>query len=62
MRNAMISTPFVDTPPRDYGGTELIAFELVEGLTERGHDVTLFATARSGAEPIELVSHSVLID
>jgi glycosyltransferase involved in cell wall biosynthesis len=43
----MISTPFVAVPPRDYGGTELIVHELVEGLTARGHDVTLFATGDS---------------
>jgi glycosyltransferase involved in cell wall biosynthesis len=47
----MISTPFVPVPPRDYGGTELIVHELVEGLVRRGHAVTLFATgdSRTGA-------------
>jgi glycosyltransferase involved in cell wall biosynthesis len=47
MRIAMISTPFVAVPPRDYGGTELVVYELVEGLLDRGHDVTLFATGDS---------------
>jgi glycosyltransferase involved in cell wall biosynthesis len=47
MRIAMISTPFLAVPPRDYGGTELVVYELVEGLVERGHDVTLFATGDS---------------
>ncbi len=47
MHVAMISTPFVAVPPRDYGGTELVVHELVEGLVERGHDVTLFATGDS---------------
>jgi glycosyltransferase involved in cell wall biosynthesis len=47
MRIAMISTPFVPTPPRDYGGTELVVAELTEGLLARGHDVTLFATGDS---------------
>jgi glycosyltransferase involved in cell wall biosynthesis len=47
LRIAMISTPFVAVPPRDYGGTELVVHELVEGLLERGHEVTLFATADS---------------
>lgn len=45
MKIAMISTPFLSVPPRRYGGTELVIYELVEGLTERGHDVTLFSTA-----------------
>lgn len=47
MRIAMISTPFVAVPPRRYGGTELVVAELVEGLVERGHDVTLFAPGDS---------------
>jgi glycosyltransferase involved in cell wall biosynthesis len=47
LRIAMISTPFIPVPPRDYGGTELIVHELVEGLLERGHQVTLFATGDS---------------
>jgi glycosyltransferase involved in cell wall biosynthesis len=47
MRIAMISTPFVSTPPRDYGGTELVIHELTEGLVERGHEVTIFATGDS---------------
>jgi glycosyltransferase involved in cell wall biosynthesis len=47
MRIAMISTPFLAVPPRDYGGTELVVHELVEGLVERGHQVTLFATGNS---------------
>lgn len=47
MRIAIISPPFVTVPPRDYGGTELVVHELVEGLLDRGHDVTLFATQDS---------------
>jgi glycosyltransferase involved in cell wall biosynthesis len=47
MRIAMISTPFVPVPPPLYGGTELVVHDLVEGLLDRGHDVTLFATGDS---------------
>lgn len=47
MRIAMISTPFLSVPPRTYGGTERIVYELVEGLVARGHDVTVFATGDS---------------
>jgi glycosyltransferase involved in cell wall biosynthesis len=43
----MISTPFVPVPPHHYGGTELVVYELVEGLLDRGHEVTLFATGDS---------------
>jgi len=47
MRIAMISTPFVSVPPMNYGGTELVVYELVQGLVEGGHEVTLFATGDS---------------
>jgi glycosyltransferase involved in cell wall biosynthesis len=52
MRIAVVSTPFLPTPPRDYGGTELVVSDLVEGLVARGHEVTLFATgdSRTAAE------------
>ena len=35
------------TPPQHYGGWELVASQLTEGLVRRGHAVTLFATADS---------------
>lgn len=35
------------TPPSHYGGWELVASQLAEGLVRRGHAVTLFATADS---------------
>jgi glycosyltransferase involved in cell wall biosynthesis len=47
LRIAMISTPFIPVPPKAYGGTELLVYELVEGLLDRGHQVTLFATGDS---------------
>jgi glycosyltransferase involved in cell wall biosynthesis len=49
MRIALISTPFVAVPPPQYGGTELIVHELVEGLSAQGHAVTLFACGGSRA-------------
>jgi glycosyltransferase involved in cell wall biosynthesis len=49
MRIALISTPFVAVPPNDYGGTELVVYELAEGLVRRGHDVVLFATGDSSS-------------
>ncbi|HEY3446921.1 MAG TPA: glycosyltransferase family 4 protein [Myxococcales bacterium] len=47
LRVAMVSTPFVAVPPPRYGGTELVVAELVDGLLERGVQVTLFATGDS---------------
>jgi glycosyltransferase involved in cell wall biosynthesis len=58
MKIAMISTPFLPVPPRDYGGTELVVHELVEGLVRRGHSVSLFATgdSRTAADLRSLLS------
>ena len=47
MRIAQISPPWLAVPPKGYGGVELIVALLADGLTERGHDVTLFATGDS---------------
>jgi len=47
LKIAQLSTPFFDVPPKTYGGTELVAYNLCEGLTKRGHKVTLFATGSS---------------
>ena len=43
-----ILSPFEETvPPEKYGGTELVVYNLVEGLTRRGHKVTLLASGDS---------------
>jgi glycosyltransferase involved in cell wall biosynthesis len=47
LRIAMISTPFLSVPPKNYGGTELAVHELTEGLIAAGHQVVLFATGDS---------------
>jgi glycosyltransferase involved in cell wall biosynthesis len=47
MRIALLSTCALTTPPRRYGGTELVIAELAHGLIELGHEVVVFATADS---------------
>jgi glycosyltransferase involved in cell wall biosynthesis len=47
MKIALLSTCALATPPRAYGGTELVVAELARGLVELGHEVTVFATADS---------------
>ena len=47
MRIAQVSPPWVAVPPKGYGGIEWIVSELADGLVERGHEVTLFATGDS---------------
>ncbi|MBA2363562.1 MAG: glycosyltransferase family 4 protein [Chloroflexia bacterium] len=47
MRIGILASVSWRVPPRQYGGWESIAHLLAEGLTAKGHDVTLFATADS---------------
>src|SRR4051812_25557753 len=47
LRIAQVSPLFESVPPRLYGGTERVVFNLTEELVSRGHDVTLFASGDS---------------
>ena len=47
MRIAQICPPWLAVPPRGYGGIEWVVSLLADGLAERGHEVTLFATGDS---------------
>jgi glycosyltransferase involved in cell wall biosynthesis len=47
MRIAQVAPLYEAVPPRLYGGTERIVSYLADGLVERGHDVTLFASGDS---------------
>jgi len=47
MKIALLAPPYLSVPPKKYGGTEKIVSLLADGLVERGHDVTLFATGDS---------------
>ncbi len=47
MRIAQVAPPWLAVPPAGYGGIEWVVALLADGLVERGHDVTLFATGDS---------------
>jgi glycosyltransferase involved in cell wall biosynthesis len=47
MRIAQIAPPWIAVPPRGYGGTEWVVQQLCNGLTARGHQVTLYASGDS---------------
>jgi glycosyltransferase involved in cell wall biosynthesis len=47
LRIAQIAPLVERVPPKKYGGTERVVYHLTEGLVERGHDVTLFASGDS---------------
>jgi glycosyltransferase involved in cell wall biosynthesis len=43
VRIALIAPPWFAVPPEGYGGIEWVVALLADGLTDRGHQVTLFA-------------------
>lgn len=47
MRIALIGPPFIEIPPRHYGGTELFIGNLACELHARGHDVTVYGNGDS---------------
>ncbi|MHB8510617.1 MAG: glycosyltransferase family 4 protein [Actinomycetota bacterium] len=47
MRIAQICPPWFSVPPKGYGGIEWVVALLADGLTDLGHDVTLFAPGGS---------------
>ena len=47
MRVALVAPPYLTVPPQGYGGIEQVVSLLADGLTARGHDVTLFASGGS---------------
>jgi len=47
MKIAMVCNPHVSVPPKRYGGIEQIVHVLCEGLTDKGHEVHLYATGDS---------------
>lgn len=58
MKVGVVGTLWFNIPPKGYGGTEEVVCNLVNGLVEKGHDVTLFApaTARVKAKLFSTVS------
>lgn len=47
MKIAQIAPPWFSVPPKNYGGTEAVIYNLVEKQVELGHDVTLYAPGDS---------------
>ena len=64
MRIAQIAPPWIAIPPKNYGGTESVIFNLVEELVAQEHDVTLFAPgdARTSAKLVSFFPKSLLRD
>ncbi len=48
LRIAMVAPPWFTVPPQGYGGVENVCADLVDGLVDRGHEVTLIGAGTSG--------------
>lgn len=58
MRIAITADPMLPVPPEEYGGIERMIHLLALGLTERGHEVTLFAHSGSRV-PCRLIRYPI---
>jgi len=56
LRIAQVAPLWITVPPNKYGGIERIVAMLCDGLTDKGHEVTLFASPGSSAKCKKLVS------
>jgi glycosyltransferase involved in cell wall biosynthesis len=48
LRVVVVAPPYFAVPPRAYGGVEAVVADLVDALTDRGHDVTLIGAGEHG--------------
>jgi len=62
MKIAHIAPPWISIPPKNYGGTEVVIYNLVEELVAQGHDVTLFAPgdAKTSAKLVSFFPKSLM--
>jgi glycosyltransferase involved in cell wall biosynthesis len=50
VRIAVIASPYIPIPPKQYGGTEQVIHYLIKGLKESGHEPVLLAPGDSKAD------------
>jgi glycosyltransferase involved in cell wall biosynthesis len=53
---AVVAPPWFSIPPDGYGGIEAMLGGLVDGLVDRGHEVTLIAAGRNGTRAHRFVA------
>lgn len=61
LRIAIIIPPFTIVPPKGQGGTERIAYEMIEGFKKRGHKVFLFGVGncKTSAKFIQIFKKTI---
>ena len=62
MKIAQIAPPWITIPPKNYGGTEIVLYNLIEEQVSQGHDVTLFAPgdAETSAKLVSFFPRSLI--
>jgi len=62
MKIAQIAPPWISIPPKNYGGAEVVIYNLIEEFVSQGHDVTLFASgdARTSAKLVSFFPKSLI--
>ena len=62
MKIAHIAPPWFSVPPKNYGGTEIVLYNLIEEQVAQGHDVTLFAAgdSRTSAKLVSFIPRSLM--
>jgi glycosyltransferase involved in cell wall biosynthesis len=62
MKIAHIAPPWLAIPPKNYGGTEIVLYNLIEEQVAQGHDVTLFAPddAKTSAKLVSFFPRSLI--
>ncbi len=62
MKIAHIAPPWISIPPKNYGGTEIVLYNLIEEQVAQGHDVTLFAPsdAKTSAQLISFFPEALI--
>lgn len=62
MKIAHIAPPWIPIPPKNYGGTEIVLYNLIEEQVAQGHDVTLFAPgdAQTSAKLVSFFPQSLI--
>ncbi|TMC21531.1 MAG: glycosyltransferase family 4 protein [Chloroflexi bacterium] len=61
MRIAQIAPPWITIPPKSYGGTENVLYDLIQELRAHDHDVTLYATgdAKTSARLVSFIPRAL---
>jgi glycosyltransferase involved in cell wall biosynthesis len=62
MKIAHIAPPWISIPPKHYGGTEIVLYNLIQEQVAQGHEVTLLAPgdAQTSAQLVSFIPGSLL--